>query len=235
MTSVKHHHTPRYYLKRFENEHGKLWRLDVETGVIVSGNNERFGYKNHWNRLKNPPAGFAPDWAEKQISQVDGNAASFIKKLVEGKFPPDIRPVAYAIGFMKMHQPRLHREVADEHPDKTAHWTPDFKLIVSLNAAIKEGKRLEPLSYAIVRIDETQQDLRFLTSSNPLVDFENKPNKFFPLSSRECLMLIYDPELARYPPCFVNGDSETVRGINDITLRNSWQYVYSCRADFDPL
>jgi hypothetical protein len=234
MTSTKHHYTPRYYLKRFESAEGKIWRRDVETGVVVTGNHDHFGYKNHWNRLRKPPPEYEPDWAEKRIAEVDGHAAATVKKLVEGKFPQDIRPLAYAIGFMKIHQPRLHRELTEEHPKLTAAWSSDFKIVASLNAAINEGKSLEPLSYAIVRIDDTQKDARFLTSSNPLIDFKNKPNKFFPLSSRDCLMLIYDPELACHPPRFVVGDVAMVRGINEIALRNAWQYVYSCRADFDP-
>ena len=36
--SKRHHYTPRYYLRRFENADGALWRLDHETGVVTSGN-----------------------------------------------------------------------------------------------------------------------------------------------------------------------------------------------------
>jgi len=234
LTSTKHHYTPRYYLKHFENAEGKIWRRDVETGAVVTGNSDHFGYKNHWNRLENPPPGYEADWAEKRIADIDGHAAAMVRRLVEGQFPPDIRVIAYAAAFMKMHQPRLHRELLEEFPERTAHWTPDFKLIASLKSAIDEGKKLEPLSYAVLRVDDEQKDLRFLTSSNPLVDFSNKANKFFPLSKRHCMMLIYDPALAQHPTGFSNTDAATVRGINDITLRNSWQYVYSCRADFEP-
>jgi hypothetical protein len=234
LTSTKHHYTPRYYLKGFENEQGKIWRRDVETGEVVTGNHAHFGFKNHWNRLQNPPEGYEPDWAEKQIAEVDGRSSSVLNKLLAGELPEDIRPLAHAMGFMKLHQPRLHRALSEDHPDEIADWSPDYRLIVSLNAAIKEGKELEPLGYAILRLDETQPELRFLTSSNPLVDFGNKPNKFFPLTSRACLMLIHDPELARVGRGHIQTDAKTVRGINEIALRNAWQYVYSCRPDFDP-
>lgn len=233
LNSKKNHYTPRYYLKRFESVEGKIWRRDVETGAVVTGNHDHFGYKNHWNRLRNPPPGYEPDWAEKRISEVDGFASATVKKLVGGEFPRDIRPLICAIGFMKMHQPRLQRELVAEHPEKTASWSSDFKLVASLRAAIDEGRILEPLGYSIIRIADSQKDLRFLTSSNPLVDFEKTPNKLFPLSNRDCLFLIYDPILARVRPRFTAATTAMVRGINEIALRNSWQYVYSCRADFD--
>ena len=233
MTSTKHHYTPRYYLKRFENPEGKIWRLDVETGEIVTGNHARFGFKNHWNRLQNPPAGFEPDWAEKRIAEVDGRSALTVKKLLDGEFPMDIRPLIHAIGFMKIHQPRLHRSLAENHLAETRHWTPDFRLITSLKAALAEARELEPLSYSIIRLEENEPELRFLTSSNPLVEFENKPLKFFPLSSRIGLMLIYDPDLARHPKGYVKCSPQMTREINEIALRNSWQYVYSCRANFE--
>ena len=234
VTSVKHHYTPRYYLKGFGSAKGRIWRLDVETGAIVKGSHDHFGYKNHWNRLENPPAGYESDWAEKRIAEIDGLASATVRKLVNGEFPGDIRALVCAIGFMKMHQPRLRRELATEHPEEIANWSPDFRLIASLRAALDESERLEPLGYSIFRIEDINSGLRFLTSSNPLVDFDNKPNKLFPLSKRDCLFLVYDPVLARIPPRFTVATASTVKGINEITLRNSWQYVYSCRADFDP-
>jgi hypothetical protein len=234
VTSVKHHHTPRHYLKRFENSEGKLWRLDVANGIIATGNNDRFGFKNHWNRLKNPPSGYDVDWAEKKIAEIDGAAANTMNRLMNGEFPDDIRPLAASIGFMTQHQPVVMKNLEVENSSAVQAWTPDWKLVLSLNAALAKGTELVPLSYAIYRLTEEQLHLRFLTSSNPLVEFDNKPNKFFPLSSRECLLLIYDPELhwsgSRFLPC----DEELVAGINGVTLRNAWQYVYSCRADFHP-
>jgi hypothetical protein len=231
--STKHHYTPRYYLRRFESAEGKIWRRDVETGAVVTGNHNHFGYKNHWNRLRSPPPGYEPDWAEKRIAEIDGLASVTVKKLVEGEFPENIRPLVCAIGFMKMHQPRLQRELELEHPEITASWSPDFKLVASISAAIDEGKRLEPLGYSILRIED-DKGMRFLTSSNPLVDFDNKPTKFFPISNRDCLLLTYNPMLARFPPRFMAVTADMVQGINEIALRNSWQYVYSCRGDFDP-
>ncbi len=234
MNSVKHHYTPRHYLKRFENDGGKLWRLDIASGSVVTGNNHRFGFKNHWNRLKNPPLGYSPDWAEKKIAEIDGAAAGTMNGLVGGGFPKDVRALASLMGFMTQHQPIVQKELLRTQAKEVENWNDDWRLIVSLHAALSKGSELVPLGYAIYRLAEDQSHLRFLTSSNPLVEFDHKVNKFFPLSSRDCLFLIFDPDLPPMQPRFLECNDDLVAGINGITMRNAWQYVYSCRSDFTP-
>ena len=73
---------------------------------------------------------------------------------------------------------------------------------------------------------------RFLPSSNPLIDFTNKPTKLLPLSSRHCLFLSNDPAHARFRPQFTACDTEMVAGINRMTRQNAWHYRYSCSASF---
>jgi len=229
----RHHYTPRYYLKRFENADGALWRLDTETGQIAKGNNERFGFKNNWNRLRNPPFGYAPDWAERQIAQIDGHASAVIAEILAGNFPKDIGALAAAISFMLYNQPRLMREIDATHAAETAHWTEDHRLIVKLRTAIDNAKSYIPLYYALKFIGDDLEGARFLTSSNPVIDFENKPTMFLPLSSRHCLFMSFDPAHEHFRPGTIACDAPLIAEINKLTVRNSWHYVYSSTPDFD--
>jgi hypothetical protein len=70
-------------------------------------------------------------------------------------------------------------------------------------------------------------------SSNPLIEFENKPTKLLPLSSRHCLFMSFDPQFIGSSPSTTTCDREIVTGINELTIKNSWQYVYSGTPDFD--
>ena len=171
--SKRHHYTPRYYLKRFENDEGAVWRFDIDTQQIVRGNNERFGFKKYWNTMRNPPSGYDVDWAEKQIAQIDGFASGVIRELVSGRFPKDIRPLAVALSLMVHNQPRLMKEMQTKHPHQVNHWSEDHWLIVMLRASLENWKSYVPLFYVIYAIEEGSKQ-RFMTSGNPLIDFEKK-------------------------------------------------------------
>lgn len=229
--SKRHHYTPRYYLKRFENDSGKMWRLDRENGDVASGNNERFGFKNRWNTLRNPPSGYEPDWAEKQIASIDGYASKVITEILDGQFPEDIRPLALAISFMHHNQPRLMRELQAKHAEEVELWSDDYWLVVKLRTALDNWQPYVPLYYA-VNVIEPNSDARFLTSSNPLIEFTNKPTMLLPLSSKHCLFLSHDPAHQSMRPIFTVPSLETVTGINRMTTKNAWQYVYSCTPSF---
>jgi hypothetical protein len=229
--SKRHHYTPRYYLKRFETDAGALWRLDSETGVVTKGNNERFGFKKHWNSLRNPPPGYAPDWAEKQIAVIDGFASKAITEILEGQFPADIRKLAMAISFMHHNQPRLRRELETVHPDKVGHWSEDYWLVVRLKTALETWESYVPLYYSL-NVIPPGSDRRFLTSSNPLIDFKNEPTMLLPLSSRHCLFLSNDPVHRDFEPVTRTPDDNEIAGINRMTIKNAWQYIYSCTNSF---
>jgi hypothetical protein len=231
--SKRHHYTPRYYLKRFENAEGALWRLDQDRAAVALGNNERFGYKNHWNTLRNPPPGYPPDWAEQRIAEIDGLASAEINRILAGDFSTDLGALAFAIALMTHNNPRVMRDLDENHADKVAHWSADFRLIVKLKTAMDTWRDYVPVHYAVQVIDSEDCDLRFLTSSNPLIDFSNKPTKLLPLSSRHCLFLSWDSRHRAFARRFVRCDRETVAEINKLTVRNAWQYVYSCTPDFD--
>jgi hypothetical protein len=235
MGSVKHHYNPRYYLKRFENPDGALWRWDVETKTMVRGSGDHLGLQKHWNRLENPPEGYAIDWAETRLAEIDGFASQFLHKLLDGKFPRDLRALACAISFMENHQPRLRREVEQQNDEAWSRHSNDMKLIISLTAALRHAPDYVPLTYMILDAGETQPQRRFLTASNPLVSFDNKMDRFFPISSRYCLFLIHQPDLAAATPKFTPCGDETLAGINGLILKSSWHYIYSCRPDFEPL
>ncbi len=229
--SKRHHYTPRYYLKRFENDAGAVWRFDKDTSEIVSGNNERFGFKKHWNTLRKPPSGYDVDWAEKQIARIDGYASGIIKEIVAGRFPRDIRPLALALSFMIHNQPRLMQEMKTQHPDQVSLWSDDHWLIVMLKTSLDNWQDYVPLYYAINVIEEGS-DQRFMTSGNPLIDFENKPTMLLPLSSQHCLFLSHDPVHHGWSPRSIVCSEEMVSGINGRIRENAWQYIYSCRPDF---
>lgn len=229
--SRRHHYTPRYYLKRFEADDGALWRLDTETGAVTRGNNERFGFKNRWNTLRNPPPGYAPDWAEKQIAVIDGFASKVIAEILAGAFPADIRKLALAISFMHHNQPRLRRELETAHPDKVGRWSEDHWLVVRLKTALDNWQAYVPLYYA-VNVIPPGSGQRFLTSSNPLIDFTSKPTMLLPLSSRHCLFLSHDPAHRDFRPLIRMPGAEEVAGINRMTIKNTWQYLYSCSDSF---
>jgi hypothetical protein len=229
--SKRHHYTPRYYLKRFETEAGALWRLDSETGVVTKGNNERFGFKKRWNSLRNPPPGYAPDWAEKQIAVIDGMASKVITEILEGQFPADIRKLAMAISFMHHNQPRLRRELETVHPNKVGQWSEDYWLVVRLKTALDNRESYVPLYYSL-NVIPPGSDQRFLTSSNPLIDFTNKPTMLLPLSSRHCLFLSNDPAHRDFGPVIRTPDHVEIAGINRMTIKNAWQYIYSCTDSF---
>jgi hypothetical protein len=230
--SKRHHYTPRYYLKRFEDDNGALWRKDQESGDFKSGNSSHFGYKKHWNTLRHPPTGYEPDWAEKRLAEIDKFASATIQRILSGEFPKDIRPLAYAISFMKNNQPRLRRELETSHADQVRNWSDDHWLIARFNAAFKDAPNYVPTHYSVQTIDGQDHDICFLTSSNPLIEFENKPSKLMPLSKRHCLFLSYDPSFAQFEPKFVGCDHASVAEINRLTLQNSWQYVYSSVPEF---
>lgn len=211
--SRRHHYTPRYYLKRFENVDGAIWRLDTDSGAIIRGNNERFGYKKHWNTLRNPPPGYAPDWAEQRIAEVDGLAAAEITRILAGDYSTDLR------------------DLDENQADKVGHWTEDFRLIVKLRTVLDGWRDYLPIHYSLRVIDPAERDARFLTSSNPLIDFSNKPSRLFPLSNRHCLFLSRDPKHRAIKPMLLLCDRATVSEINGLTLRNAWQYAYSCTPD----
>lgn len=229
--SRRHHYTPRYYLKRFETDAGALWRLDKETGAVTKGNNERFGFKKRWNSLRNPPPGYAPDWAEKQIAVIDGMASKVISEILEGGISADIRKLALAISFMHHNQPRLQRELEIVHPDEVGHWSEDYWLVVRLKTALDNWESYIPLYYALNVIPPESND-RFLTSSNPLIDFTNKPTMLLPLSSRHCLFLSNDPAHRNIAPMTVMLEPDEIAGINRMTIKNAWQYIYSCTDSF---
>lgn len=54
----------------------------------------------------------------------------------------------------------------------------------------------------------------------------------FPLSSRHCLFLSNDPVHSGFRPQFTACATEMVAGINRMTCKNAWQYLYSCSSSF---
>lgn len=233
-TSKKHHYTPRYYLARFQNADGALYRHDCETGVVVRGNKERFGYKNQWNTLSNPPSGYEPDWAEKRIAEIDGLASALLTRILTGDMPADFRPLAYAISFMVHNQPRVWRELEQKHASDVERWNGDWRLVVMLNAALKAAPDYVPLYYCVQEIDPAEPDLRFLTSSNPVINFETRATMLLPISSRHCVFLSWDPAHGGYERKFFPCGRDMVVEINKATLKNAWQYVYSPTPSFEP-
>ena len=230
--SKRHHYTPRYYLKRFQNHEGAMWRLDKDSGKVTRGNNEIFGFKTHWNRLRNPPEGYVSDWAERKLSEIDGPASAVVRRILAGEFPKDLRALCYAISFMQTNQPRLMRHLEENHAKDIQHWSHDFQLIARVSAALDNALDYVPIYYTIQMIDENDNDMRFLTSSNPLIEFTNKTMSFLPLSNRHCLMLSYDPQFEGEQPSFIACDKVILEGINKLSIQNAWQYVYSCTPDF---
>ena len=209
-----------------------MWRLDRKTGGIVRGNNERFGFKRHWNTLRNPPPGFAPDWAEQRIAEIDGLAAAEIARLLQGDLSGDLRALACAVAFMTHNNPSVMRDLDENHADEVQHWSDDYRLIVKLHTAVKVWPEYVPIYYAVHTIDPVITDARFLTSSNPLIDFSNKPTRLLPLSSRHCLLLSHDPGHRNFKPTIMTCERDMIAGINKKTMENAWQYVYSCTPDF---
>ena len=100
-----------------------------------------------------------------------------------------------------------------------------------MKTALDNWRTYVPLCYA-VNVIPPERDQRFLTSSNPLIDFNNKPTMLLPLSSRHCLFLSNDPAHANFCPQFTTCDVEMVAGINRMTRKNAWQYLYSCSSSF---
>lgn len=229
--SKRHHYTPRYYLKRFETEAGALWRLDSENGAVTKGNNERFGFKKRWNTLRSPPPGYAPDWAEKQIAVIDGMASKVITEILEGEVKADIRKLAMAVSFMHYNQPRLRRELETVHPDKVGHWNEDYWLVVRLKTALHNWESFVPFYYSL-NVFPPGSSRRFLTSSNPLIGFTNKPTMLLPLSSRHCLFLSNDPAHRDFGSVTRTLGPDEIAGINRMTIKNAWHYLYSCTDSF---
>lgn len=230
--SKKHHYTPRYYLKRFENVLGAMWRMESETNAVVQGNGKNFGYKKHWNTLRNAPVGYDPDWAEKRLSEVDGYASALIERIIGGDLPKDIRSIACAISFMKNNQPRLRQELERTNANDVKNWSDDHWLIARVKTSLDDWPNYVPVNYWVQTIDDKDEVSRFLTSSNPLIEFDNMPTKIFPLSNRHCLFLSFDKQFDGCSPSFQRCDREMVAGINGLTVKNSWQYIYSSRPDF---
>jgi Protein of unknown function (DUF4238) len=230
--SKKHHYTPRYYLKRFESDLNKIWRMEGGTNIIVEGNAKNFGYKKHWNTLRKPPVGYEPDWAEQRLSEVDGYASALVERIIAGDLPKDIRPIACAISFMKNNQPRLRQELELKNANDVKNWSDDHWLIARVRASLDDWPNYIPVTYWVQMIDEKNDASRFLTSSNPLIEFDNMPTKLLPLSNRHCLILSFDKQFDGCNPSFQSCSKETVVEINRRTVENSWQYVYSSTANF---
>lgn len=231
--SKRHHYTPRYYLKRFQNDQGAMWRLDIDSKISTRGNSAHFGYEKHWNTLENPPEKYEPDWAERRLSEVDGPASKIVAKILAGDFPKGIEALACAISFMKNNQPRLKQYLKENNVKDVGHWSDDHWLISRIQASLDDWRTYLPYYYCVQVIDENDQASRFLTSSNPLIEMENQPTKFLPLSNRHCLYMSFDPQFTGCAPSTIICNAEIVSGINDLTIKNSWQYVYSCTPDFD--
>lgn len=232
MVSKRHHYTPRYYLKRFEDVAGVLWRLDVADNVITRGNHAHFGYQKHWNSLRHPLDGYPPDWAEQRLAEVDGLAAAEIARIVAGDFSTDLRAVACAIAFMTLNNPSVMRNLNVEHGESVANWSDDFRLIAKFKAALSHWESYRPYHYSLQVIDAAHGDARFLTSSNPLIDMVDTPSRLLPISSHHCLFLSRDPALRGITPRVLRCGRARVAEINALTKRNAWQYLYSNTADF---
>lgn len=232
--SKRHHITPRYYLKRFQDDQGAMWRLDIDSNQSVRGNSASFGYEKHWNTFKNTPEGYEPDWAEKRLSEIDGPASNIITQILNGDLPKDLQALACAISFMKNNQPPLKRYLKQNNLEDVGSWSEDHWLLSRIKATLDDWRNYLPYHYSVQIIHPTSQNLRFLTSSNPLIEMENQPTKILPLSTRHCLFLSFDPQFIGCTPSTTFCDDEIVAGINGLTIKNSWQYVYSDRPDFDP-
>ena len=230
--SKKHHYTPRYYLKRFENNDGSMWRLDKDTNAIVKGNGTNFGYKKHWNNLRNPPTGYDRDWAEKRLSEIDGSASALVQRIISGDLPRDISAIACALSFMKNNQPRMKQEIEKNNHQDIKNWSDDHWLLARMKTSLEDWRNYVPIMYSVYVIDENDADSRFLASSNSLIEFENMPTKIWPISNKHCLFLSYDEKHRDVDPRFDVCDNEIVTGINRRTIENSWQYLYSNSSDF---
>lgn len=232
----KHHYNPRYYLVRFESDDRKLWRFDKDSSTRVQGNAKSLGYEKFWNRLKAPPANFDANWAEYRIGDIDDASATVISRIISGDLPDNIAPLAAAISFMQNHQPRLKRQLQLEHRERVATWTDDHFLIAGVAAALANWREYIPANYVVLTLPECRPKWRFLTSSNPLISYENKPRMLLPISSKHCLLLNNGLDLVQYGNGHMSiEDKDLLSGINRQIIENSWQYVYSCRPDFDPL
>lgn len=230
--SKKHHYTPRYYLKRFESDDGALWRAEQNSDKCLKGNSATFGYKKHWNTLRNPPEGYPPDWAEQRLAEVDGMASAIVSRIVAGDLPNDIRPLACAVSFMKNNQPRLRQELERTNADDVVNWSEDHWLIARVQASIDDWPNYVPVHYWVQVVDDSVDDYRFLTSSNPLIEFDNMPTKLLPLSNRHCLVMSFDRQFRGCAPRTKVCDQATMAEINRRTIENSWQYIYSCKPNF---
>lgn len=225
--SKRHHYTPRYYLKQFQDDQGALWRFDIDSKISVQGNSAHFGYEKHWNTLENPPEQYEPDWAERRLSEVDGPASKIVADILAGDFPKDIQALACAISFMKNNQPRLKRYLRENNVEDVGHWSANQWLLARVKASLDDWPTYLPYHYSVLVIDENDQVSRFLTSSNPLIEMENQPTKLLPLSNRHCLFMSFDPQFIGCSPSMQTCDGEIVAEINQLTIKNSWQYVYS--------
>jgi hypothetical protein len=232
--SKRHHYTPRYYLKRFENDKGAMWRFDIDSRISTRGNNAHFGYEKHWNTLENPPEAYEPDWAERRLSEADGPASKIVTQILAGDFPKDIHALACAISFMQNNQPRLKRYLKENNVEDVGDYSDDHWLLSRVSASLDDWRNYVPNHYSLQAIDENDKVSRFLTSSNPLIEMENQPTKLLPLSNRHCLFMSFDPQFIGYDPRAETCDSSIVAGINQLTIKNSWQYIYSSTPNFDP-
>lgn len=230
--SKRHHFTPRYYLKNFHNTEGKIWRLDKASGRVVRGDHNSFGLKKNWNTLVSPPQGYGADWAEKRIALVDTYASKALTKLLKGDFSADMRALAFAMSFMQHHQPKLKESLKEKHPERVSKWSDDWFLIVGLKTAFREAQNYIPAQYAVLQVPPSKAKARFLTSSNPVVSFSNKPSLFFPISSSQCLLMTKDAHAGFGEPRHFECDERMVEGINDLIVQNAWQYIYSDSESF---
>ncbi len=232
----RHHYNPQYYLRHFENDEGRLWRLDKETGKVVCGSSRTFGFQKHWNRLDNPPEGIDENWAEHRLAQVDDAAARVIRRIVERDPPENIAALALAISFIQNHQPQIRRGLKEQHPNEVWDWDEDTFLIREIQTAMNVWQEYDPINYAVIHLGGNCQKRRFLSASNPLVSYSNKDIALLPISRELCLILNQGVQLAPIGNGYMEADGdEVIDGINRQIYENSWQYVYSSRPDFESL
>ncbi len=134
---------------------------------------------------------------------------------------------------LKNNQPRLKRHLEQNNVEDVGDWSDDHWLLARVKASLDDWRTYLPYHYSVQVIDENDQVSRFLTSSNPLIEMENQPTKLLPFSNRHCLFMSFDPQLIGCSPSAITCNGEIVAGINHLTIKNSWQYVYSNTPDFD--
>lgn len=218
----RHHDNPSYYLERFQDENGKLWRLDKTTDQVVEGSAKTLGYKKYWNRLRNPPVGVDANFVEHRLAEVDDASAKVISQII-GRNPPDsIAPLAAAIAFMQNHQPRLKQSLKEDHADEVTNWNDDHFLLAGISSALKNWREYIQANFAVLTLPESDPAIRFLTSSNPPIAYENRPRIFLPISISHCLLLNGGDDLLWVGNGYMDlNDRNLAAGINQHTINNA--------------